>query len=62
MTYSTIGYAVNNTAQVAVLINVVMSSVMNSVMNLVINAYPQYKHSAFRSRLNNMPHEHVITF
>ncbi len=58
MTYSTIGYAVNNTAQVAVLINVVMSS----VMNLVINAYPQYKHSAFRSRLNNMPHEHVITF
>ena len=54
MTYSTIGYAVNNTAQLALMINLVFNS--------VINACQQYKHSAFRSRLNNMPHEYVITF
>ena len=62
MTCSTIGYAVNNTAQVDAVMNSVINVVINSAMNLVINAYPQYKHSAFRSRLNNMPHEHVITF
>ena len=54
MTYSTIGYAVNNTAQLALMINLVVNS--------VINACQQYKQSAFHSRLNNIQREHVITF
>jgi len=62
MTCSTIGYAVNNTAQVAAVINSVVNVLINVAINSVINAYLQYKHSAFPSRLNNMPHEHVITF
>tara|TARA_B110000977_G_C10788047_1_gene381301 strand:- start:327 stop:500 length:174 start_codon:yes stop_codon:yes gene_type:complete len=54
MTYSTIGYAANNTAQLALMINLVVNS--------VINACQQYKQSAFHSRLNNIQREHVITF